>query len=121
MNARPVVEELRYHARTYTRGSPAHVVNLSLLPFGPADHMGLDSLLGEGPVAILSRGFGNCRITSTQATNIWRVRFYNTMNTVILDTIEVVDIPEAARAAQEDLEDSRQRLAELLEWMREPA
>jgi hydrogenase-1 operon protein HyaF len=121
MNARAIVDELRHHARAYDRGAPAHVVNLTLLPFGPPDHAGLDELLGEGPVAILSRGFGNCRITSTQAANIWRVRFYNSMSTLILDTLEVVDIPEAARAAPEDLDDSRERLGELLEWMREPA
>jgi hydrogenase-1 operon protein HyaF len=43
------------------------------------------------------------------------------MNTLILDTIEVVDIPEAARAAAEDYEDSVERLAELLGWLREDA
>ena len=121
INARSIVDELRFHSRAYRAGAPAHVVNLSLLPFGPADHAGLDALLGEGPVAILSRGFGNCRITSTRAANIWRVRFYNSMSTLILDTLEVVDIPEAARAAAEDLEESRERLGELLEWLREPA
>jgi hydrogenase-1 operon protein HyaF len=93
-------------------------VNLTLLPFGPPDHEGLDALLGEGAVSILSRGFGNCRISSTRARNVWRVRFYNTMSTLILDTLEVVDVPEAARAAREDYEDSLRRLEELLAWMR---
>jgi hydrogenase-1 operon protein HyaF len=119
INARPVVHELRHHARGYRAGTPAHVVNLSLLPFAPEDHAGLDMLLGEGPVSILSRGFGNCRIASTRAANVWRVRFYNVMSTIILDTLEVVDIPEAARAAAEDLDESRDRLSALLEWMRE--
>ena len=118
VNARSIVEELRHHAAGYRPGKAAHVVNLTLLPFGPADHAGLDGLLGEGPVTILSRGFGNCRITSTRARNVWRVRFYNTMSTLILDTLEVVDIPEAARAAREDYEDSVARLGELLAWMR---
>ena len=110
LNARSIVEELRHQAHGYSAGQPAHVVNLTLLPFAPADHAGLDGLLGEGPVAILSRGFGNCRITSTRVRNLWRVRFYNTMSTLILDTLEVVDIPEAARAAAEDYEDSIARL-----------
>jgi hydrogenase-1 operon protein HyaF len=121
VNARAIVDELRHHARAWRVGHPAHVVNLTLLPFGPADHAGLDSLLGEGPVAILSRGFGNCRIASTQARNVWRVRFYNTMSTLILDTLEVVDIPEAARAAPEDRDDSIERLGELLGWLRSDA
>lgn len=121
LNARPIVDELRHHAKAWRPGEAAHVVNLSLLPFSEADHVGLDALLGEGAVAILSRGFGNCRIQSTHVPGIWRVRYYNSMNTLILDTIEVVDIPEAARAAAEDYEDSVERLAELLGWLREDA
>ena len=119
MNAPPIVNELRHHAGNFRPGRPAHVVNLSLLPLSPADHLGLDTLLGEGPVAILSRGFGNCRVNSTRAPGVWRVRYFNSMNTLILDTIEVVDIPEAARAAADDLEDSKSRLRELLAWLRE--
>lgn len=119
INARSVVEELRHHAAGYRPGQAAHVVNLSLLPFAPPDHAGLDGLLGVGPVAILSRGFGNCRVTSTRVRNLWRVRFYNTMSTLILDTLEVVDIPEAARAAPDDYDESVERLGELLGWLRE--
>jgi hydrogenase-1 operon protein HyaF len=119
MNAPSIVTELRHHARAYRPGRPAHVVNLSLLPLLPADHDGLDAILGNGQVSILSRGFGNCRITSTRVRGIWRVRYFNSMNTLILDTIEVVDIPEAARAAKEDFEDSLGRLRELLDWLRE--
>lgn len=121
INARSIVDELRHHARHYEPGGPAHVVNLTLLPFSESDHAGLDALLGEGPVSILSRGFGNCRITATRVPRVWRVRYYNSMNTLILDTIEVVDMPEAARAAAEDYEDSVLRLQELLGWLREAA
>jgi hydrogenase-1 operon protein HyaF len=41
------------------------------------------------------------------------------MNTLILNTIEVVAVPEVALAAAEDLVDSRGRLAELVAWMSE--
>ena len=41
------------------------------------------------------------------------------MNTLILNTIEVVEVPEVALAAPEDLADTRERLAELIEWMSE--
>ena len=119
MNAPSIVDELRHHAKHFRPGRSAHVVNLSLLPLVPADHEGLDAVLGEGPVAILSRGFGNCRIGATNARGIWRVRYFNTMNTVILDTIEVVELPEAARAADDDYDDSLARLVELLAWLRE--
>jgi hydrogenase-1 operon protein HyaF len=119
MNAPSIVDELRHHAKQFRPGRRAHVVNLTLLPLVPADQEGLEQALGEGPVAILSRGFGNCRINATNARGIWRVRYFNTMNTVILDTIEVVDLPEAARAADDDYDDSLLRLVELLAWLRE--
>jgi hydrogenase-1 operon protein HyaF len=121
INAPAIVNELRHQAGTFRPGRAAHVVNLSLLPFSAADHEGLDAMLGQGHVAILSRGFGNCRITSTLARHVWRVRYFNAMNTLILDTVEVVDIPEAARAAPEDFEDSLARLGDLLAWLREDA
>jgi len=68
---------------------------------------------------MISRGFGNCRITSTLARDVWRVQYFNNMNTLILNTIEVVDVPEVALASAEDLVDSRTRLAELVQWMSE--
>jgi hydrogenase-1 operon protein HyaF len=37
------------------------------------------------------------------------------MGTLILNTLEITDIPVVACAAQEDLDDSRQRFRELLE------
>jgi hydrogenase-1 operon protein HyaF len=119
MNAPAIVEELRHHAQRYAPGREAHVLNLSLLPLAPADHAGLDALLGTGPVAFLSRGFGSCSVTAAAARSIWRVRYFNSMSTLILDTIEVVDFPEAARAGAEDYDDSIERLRELLSWLRE--
>jgi hydrogenase-1 operon protein HyaF len=119
MNAPSIVEEIGHHAQRHRAGTGTHVVNLSLLPLVPADQEGLASLLGEGPLTILSRGFGNCRINATGVRGVWRVRYFNSMNTLILDTIEIVDFPEAARAAAEDYDDSVERLQELLRWLRE--
>ena len=93
------------------------MINLTLFPMTPEDHQALDRALPVGPVAIISRGFGNCRITSTGVRDVWRVQYFNSMNTLILNTIEVVDVPEVALAAAEDLDDSRGRLDELVDWM----
>jgi hydrogenase-1 operon protein HyaF len=92
-----------------------------VFPLSPDDHRVLERALPVGPVAMISRGFGNCRVTSTLARDVWRVQYFNSMNTIILDTIEVVDVPEVALAADEDLADSRERLAELIAWMGEPS
>jgi hydrogenase-1 operon protein HyaF len=37
---------------------------------------------------------------------VWRVQFFNSMDTLILDTLEVTDMPEVVLAAPEDLSDS---------------
>jgi len=119
MNAPALVAEIAAQARGRAAGDRALVVNLTLFPMTPEDHRMLDEALPVGPVAIISRGFGNCRITSTGVRDVWRVQYFNSMNTLILNTIEVVDIPEVALAAAEDLGDSRDRLAELVDWMSE--
>lgn len=95
----------------------AHVINLSLLPFTPEDGAWLDQCLGRGQVTLLSRGYGNCRITATGVARVWWVQFFNSQDALILNTLEVADVPEVACAADVDLEDSAERLAEVLEWI----
>ncbi len=119
MNSPALLAEIDAQMRERPANGRAHVINLTLFPMTPEDHQVLDRALPVGPVAIMSRGFGNCRITSTGARDVWRVQYFNSMNTLILNTIEVVTIPEVALAAVEDLEDSRTRLSELVDWMSE--
>jgi hydrogenase-1 operon protein HyaF len=114
MNAPSIATELADKLANYRAGDAAHAVNLSLLPLSEEDQAYLDQRLGQGTVTILSRGYGNCRISSTAVKNAWRVRYFNSREVVILDTIEVTSIPEVACAASEDLEDSAGRLEEIL-------
>ena len=65
----------------------------------PDDHAVLERALPVGPVAMISRGFGNCHVTSTLTRDVWRVQYFNTMNTLILNTLEVVGVPEVALAS----------------------
>jgi hydrogenase-1 operon protein HyaF len=95
-------------------GTAPHAINLSLLPHTEEDLALLDSHLGRGPVHILSRGYGNCRISSTATRHVWWVRYYNSQDTLILNSLEVAEVPDVALASPEDLEDSAQRLAEIL-------
>jgi hydrogenase-1 operon protein HyaF len=91
-----------------------YAINLSLLPHSEEDLAFLDQHLGQGEVHILSRGYGNCRISATATRNIWWVRYYNSQDTLILNSLEVARIPEVAFAAIEDIHDSERRLAEIL-------
>jgi hydrogenase-1 operon protein HyaF len=116
-NAPLLLSELEDQWRRWKHGDPAYVVNLTLLPMSNEDIGFMDHQLGTGRVMILSRGYGNCRITNTCMPHTWRVVYYNSQDVVILNTVEVVDLPEVAQAAREDLEDSRDRLKEVLEWV----
>jgi hydrogenase-1 operon protein HyaF len=117
MNVPALVHELQEAMDRSGPGVAAHVINLTLLPLSPEDSVHLDAVLDGGSVVILSRGFGNCRISSTAARNVWRVQYFNNMQTLILNTIEVVDMPLVAIAAQEDIAETRDRLADLVQWM----
>jgi hydrogenase-1 operon protein HyaF len=121
MNSPSLLAELAACLADVAPGRAARQINLTLLPLAPEDRSVLESALPNGPVAMISRGFGNCHITSTLTRHVWRVQYFNTMKTLILDTIEVVDVPEAATASPEDLADTRERLAELAQWMTESA
>ena len=115
MNALPLLIELQDQVSNWKPGDQARVINLTLLPLSEGDIDFLGETLGTGPVETLSRGYGDCKITSTAYPGIWWVRYTNSMGTSILSTLETTDIPAVACAAQEDLDDSRQRFHELLE------
>ena len=115
-NSPAILTELMDKSRSH-RGEP-HIINLSLLPHTPEDLTWLDEALGEGAVTILSRGYGNCRITATAQAQVWKVQFYNSMDTIILDTYEVTAMPEVALAAAEDLADSAIRIRDVIEAIR---
>lgn len=115
VNAPALLAELLDKSRHWQPGLPPHVVNLSLLPHTPEDLDWLAEALGEGATTILSRGYGNCRITACAQPQVWRVQFYNSTDQLILDTFEVTAIPEVTLAAPEDLADSAARIRAVME------
>ncbi|MEQ8825398.1 MAG: hydrogenase expression/formation protein [Filomicrobium sp.] len=117
-NAPALLPEINEHIPKASPGAQPHVINLSLLPHTEEDLGCLVELLGRGDITILSRGYGNCRITSTATHNVWWVQFYNSQDTLILNSIEITAMPEVAIAAPEDIADSADRLTEILEVYR---
>lgn len=115
MNGQPILTELLDSSAAWRRGDAPHAVNFSLLPHTPEDLAFIEQRLGVGATTILSRGYGNCRVTATATPNVWWVRYYNSVDTLILDTVEIVDMPAVVCAAAEDIADSAERLAEILD------
>jgi len=119
MNLFPVLAEIGAASAEVTPESPPHILNFTLLPMTPRDFDLLDAALGRGGVSILSKGYGNCRITRTGLRHAWWVQYFNTQDQPILNTMEVVHLPQAAQATVEDLADSRDRLTRTVREYRE--
>ncbi|MBQ0807010.1 MAG: hypothetical protein KBT55_03475 [Porticoccus sp.] len=115
INSPSILVELDEKVRKHQPEDEPHVINLSLIPLSPEDVFVLGKRLGVGPVTILSKGYGNCRIGSTACQSTWWIKYYNSEDSLILNTIEIVDIPEVASASSEDLTDSAHRLREIIE------
>lgn len=118
MNGLPILTELLDRSAGWRRGEAPHAVNFSLLPHTPEDLAFVEGRLGQGATTILSRGYGNCRVTASATPNVWWVRYYNSVDTLILDTVEIVDVPAVVCAAAEDIADSAERLAEILDALK---
>lgn len=112
MNAPALYHEIRSLSALWRVGRAAHAINLSLLPATPDDLAWLDEQLGRISFSILSRGFGNCRITATALPFVWWVQYFNNMEKLILNSIEIVDLPAVALAAAEDYAETIVRLDE---------
>ncbi|HAG93975.1 MAG: hydrogenase expression/formation protein [Pseudomonadales bacterium] len=113
-----LANKITERAQDAAQGQPAHVMNLTLLPLSDADLFCLGERLGVGPVTFLSRGYGNCRVGSTACNNVWWIKYFNSEDALILNTIEVTNMPEVVMAAPEDIADSAHRLQEILEIYR---
>ena len=113
MNVMPLLAEIADRMARWQPGEPSHVLNFSLLPMTPADMAYLQACLGTGPVALAAGGYGSCRVLATGARFVWSVQYGNAGGEVVLDTLEIGDVPAAVLAAEEDFRDSAGRLREI--------
>lgn len=110
MNVMGVLAEVRARARAWAEGDENHVMNFTLLPMTEADADFLAAVLDRGPVQLASGGYGSAKVMHTGLKRVWAVQYMNSMGVVILDTLEIGDLPQAACAQREDFEDSARRL-----------
>jgi len=115
MNAPALLHELQQRSRDYHPGAENHVINFTLLPLTDVDAQVLTAVLGQVPLVIRSGGFGSSRVFATGLRHVWAVQFINGMGNVILDTLEIGNVPISVLAAREDFEDSAERLGEILQ------
>lgn len=114
ISALPILVELAAAREKYIADGTEHAINLSLLPMSDEELGFIDERLGPGPIEFLSQAYGKCQVSSTGVSNIWWTKHYNSMGKLILNLLEVVDVPAVVAAAPEDIADSAQRLEEIL-------
>ncbi|MGE4483195.1 hydrogenase expression/formation C-terminal domain-containing protein [Acidocella sp.] len=113
VNAPHVFAEILARHDAFERSGAAHVFNFDLVPMSDADLGWLVRMLGEGPVVIVSSGYGACRVRSTGLNGAWWVQFSNASDILILNTLEICAVPAVACAAPEDIADSARRIRAL--------
>jgi hydrogenase-1 operon protein HyaF len=113
-NALAIITEINEQLAKPDDAEIPYAINLSLLPMSEEDLAFLEQVLGKGSVEILSRGYGNCHVISTRYPRVWWVRYFNSMNSLILNSLEVVDLPQVVKAAREDIEATSVRLRDLV-------
>jgi len=115
MNVMPLLQEIAARSESWKEGDPTHTITFSLLPMNAVDMDFLQKTLGPGAVKLLSKGYGACRVHSTGVKHVWSVQYFNASDEIVLDTLEIGAPPSAACAAEEDFEDSAERLREIEE------
>lgn len=113
VNAPHVLAELIARSRAFDADGEGHVINLDLVPMDEAELGWLVETLGEGPVVIVSSGYGACRIRSTRLASAWWVQYFNSSDVLILNSLEIAAVPPVACAADDDIAESARRLRAL--------
>lgn len=113
MNAPSLLHELFAKSRGFSPGKE-EVINLTLLPLTPEDMAFVVDSLQLAGLSVLARGYGDCRVRQTGLLNVWWVQYFNSPGQLILNTLEITGLPKVVLAAPEDLEDSAERLGEVL-------
>lgn len=110
INAPHILAEIIARSERFMATGETHNFNLDLVPMSDADLGWLVRTLGEGNVVIISAGYGSCRIRSTHLAATWWVQFSNASSQLILNALDVAEIPAVACAALDDIADSAKRI-----------
>lgn len=117
MNGPPLVHEIRDRLQNFHPGDPPYGINLTQMPLSPQDRDFIDRTLGTGPVALRSEGGFDCHVASTGVAHVWRVQYFNDGDNLILDTVEIAEVPDVVLAAREDMAGTAADLADALRWL----
>ncbi|AKH19519.1 hydrogenase expression/formation C-terminal domain-containing protein [Sedimenticola thiotaurini] len=114
-NTLPLLNEVRHALKRLVRTGESTIIDLRAIPFGPGDEERLLDLLGQGEVQATLDSLGRTSIKESRFSGVWIVDHYNSEDERIAFQIEVIDIPDLLRAQADDMSQSLDKLATLLE------
>lgn len=109
-NADSVLHQIRHALAALLDWGEETAIDLSSLPFGPADLARLEEALGEGEVSAAVEAHGSSRIRETGIPGVWRIEHLGPEGNVRSRFIEVTWIPAILKADPVDAADGLRRL-----------
>ena len=110
--AEALIREMGAALARYAKDGQARVIDISAMPLSEPDRRRLDEHLGRGEVTIEIDSLLHTRIEETCYAGVWRVRHYDSNETVSSERIEIGDVPDIVRAQKMDIKRSAERFLE---------
>ncbi|GEM_PF-6906634 len=113
-NKHALLNELNYRGKNYNSSDETFVINLTASSMNDGELEELANQLGVGQVDLYSKAYGNCQISATSCVNTWWIKYFDAQENVMLETLEIVDIPTIASSSYRDIALSAMRLKNIL-------
>jgi hydrogenase-1 operon protein HyaF len=111
-NALPLLHEIQHALTRFVETGERAVIDLSSIPFAPADEQRLLEALGHGEVEATINALGPTRVWETAFPGVWLVDHRNTESARLVLQVEVTDVPDILKAQPEDVADGVAALQE---------
>jgi len=110
-NAVPLLHEIRHALWNLAKTGDSTTIDLTSIPFGPADRDQLLDFLGEGEVTARVNALGETQVKETRYPGVWVVRHQSPVGDELATHIEVTRLPSMLITPEEDLGEAAAQLA----------
>ncbi len=115
MNAVPILYEIYENLKEFLKTGKRYTIYTNKIPLTEEDRQFLNKVLGEGDVKIkIDSKLQPAEWRETGISGVWIGIIYDKNKNPVLETIEITDFPELAKAQREDIEISMEKLKKVL-------
>ena len=102
----PILHEIRHGLKRLAETGESTLIDLSAIPFAPADEARLLGLLGDGEVRAEVNAMGPTQVWESGVHGVWLVDHRNLEGQRLTLHIEIARIPDILRTQPQDVEDA---------------